>query len=137
MTDRKGRKTRRLIIFIAIVALFIGTNPNEEKHLNYIGEYIRKDMRNDDSNGILFTFADVFVGENTMNRFLKNIIIRKNYVLFSYTEFQIEENDEKQIATIGLLGNVFMVEELKTKVDKIVIKIDQLLKKIFKQKEKW
>lgn len=67
----------------------------------------------------LLTLGKLIVSEDNINSILKTKITHSNYLFFSITR----ENQENQIITIGVLGNVFLLEELLEKIESIALKL--------------
>lgn len=100
----------RLILYLAIAALFIYTNPDEKMHLDFVrGQYrkIIKNVTNDVGDKIVNLIASD-IGDEKLNSFLKNYYKRKNFVFFSLTEEQF--NGKSKYVGFGVLGNLFPFE---------------------------
>lgn len=119
--SRSTRSIVALILFLAIAVLFVATNPNEKEHLDYIQNVRFTDQLNSSSDitAFLLTLGKLIVSEDNINSILKTKITHSNYLFFSITR----ENQENQIITIGVLGNVFLLEELMEKIESIALKL--------------
>ncbi len=142
-TVEKKRGYGRLIFFLAVATLFIYTNPSEKMHLDYVCENIRTEMINKSSQlGSVINIFDAAVGYDAINSYLTNSCKRTNYIFFSLTKIQVSDKkeiltllwwsdikssdlgDKKEILTIGILGNVFVWEEMENSFDRLRIKYD-------------
>jgi hypothetical protein len=114
-TKKKGYQ--RLIILIALAILFIYTNPNEKMHLDFIKGKIHEKLNNDPSfSAGIFRLIEVGIGDERTNNLLKDIVRRKNFIFFSFTEVKIK--NKYKIISIGILGNIFDLEQVYNYISK-------------------
>lgn len=123
MAIKKTRGYGRLILFLAIVSLFIYTNPDEKMHLDFVKEIIhREDKKHPSFYSGLERIIEVALGDERYNSLLKDYYKRKDFILFSVTEKKVEE--EWQILTIGVLGNIIAWDDIENGLDRIMNKLD-------------
>lgn len=112
---KESESNRKLIIFIACLALLVFTNPSLEMHQEKVKSYVVSSVEESISNAFgseketengwvsLFTTLGI-------NAFIPNMIKRENYIFFSFTI--LKKNDTSQTVGIGILGNVFLYREI-------------------------
>lgn len=115
--ERKKKGYGRLIILIALATLLIYTNPSEKMHLDFVKEKIHTELNKDESFASgLIRLIEIGIGDERTNNLMKDVVKRKNFVLFSLTEIQYKE--QSQVIAIGILGNFIEMEKVKKFLDK-------------------
>jgi hypothetical protein len=106
-----------LIIFLGIGILFIATNPNEKKHLDYIQKewYANQLKSSSELEALFLNLGRLIFSEDNINSVIKSQVTRTNYYIFSVTR----GNDTGEIITIGFLGNIIFLDDLIEKLDSI------------------
>jgi hypothetical protein len=124
METERPRKYGRLILFLAIAALFIYTNPDEKMHLDFVRRLLHREIEKKPSTtGGLVLAYELILGEQRFNNLMKDKLRVKNYIFFSLTEAQV--TDQKEIIAIGLLGNIYSMEDVKNEFDSFRIKYNR------------
>jgi hypothetical protein len=110
---------RRLIITIAVLALFVLTNPDLEVHQEKVKTKLFEDTKENIADNLGNTLylnkkqTEIWsrlITPLSLNIYIPQIIKRQNFILFSFTVAKWEENE--QIIGIGILGNVVLFSEL-------------------------
>ena len=115
-TKKKGYQ--RLIILNALATLLIYTNPDEKMHLDFVKGKIHEALNNDPSfSAGIIRLIEVGIGDERTNNLLKDIVKRKDFIFFSFTEIKIE--NKSKIIYIGILGNFIDLEQVYNSYNKI------------------
>jgi len=117
----KRKSYWRLLFLIAIIALFIYTNPNEKKHIDFVKEKIIKKLNSGETfEPEIIRLVKSGKNDDQSSILLKKYIKRKNYSLFSLTEVKTE--DKFAVISIGILGYMIDLEWVdKIKMDDSVL----------------
>jgi len=112
----------KFIIAIAIMAILYASNPDLLTHQNAvkvkISNLIKKQISSEkstNSNEQAGKFVLGLFGEGIADEAVKEFIKRKDYFFFSLTTFEFNGNETT--IGVGLLGNVFITDELEKELN--------------------
>ena len=108
----------RYIIAIVVLLILYTSNPNLEDHQSAVNNKVSKLIRNEVQTrqkstsdlGEIGTELGVMFGTSLVEGIIKEVVKRKDYFIFSITS--LEFNGHKKIIGVGLLGNVFISNEV-------------------------
>ncbi len=87
------------------------TNPSEKEHIDFAYKILKKQgIERFGINPDVLIIGEDFYGKENMDFFIKKLISRKNYYVFSLTEIDIMDN--KQIVAIGAFGKIWTLPNL-------------------------
>ncbi len=113
---------RKLVILFAITVIAVITNPSLEKHKAAIREQVTdlqnmdEDVDGDDLKKIGALLGEA-IGLNTLDKYLNNNVKVEDLKVCSLTQLKI--NGDFKTVGIGFLGNVFLFDDLKSKLKSI------------------
>lgn len=111
------KKLGNRLVLIALFALLIFTNPNEEKHIENVKNKLYKDSKsNPDLGGAEVALLEIFIGKDVTNMLMQLLIERQNYLLFSVTVVTLEQGPK--VVAIGVLGTFIHIEDIETLLTK-------------------
>ncbi len=113
------KRYRGLIILIVLATIFIITNPNEKKHLDFVKEKVLEKLDRDEyfEPEIAQLIESEIDDQQSDSRLLKDYVKRKNYIFLSLSEVKTE--DEYKVVSIGVLGNFIDLERVDNNIKKL------------------
>jgi hypothetical protein len=97
------------IILILGAALFL-TNPSLKEHKQAISDVTKEVIKETKIDGIINLFGN---GEDLLIKAIQSETKRDNYYLFSLTKIKIDNESSPIIIGIGILGEVYIFDDVK------------------------
>ena len=117
MSTESNSFTWLLVIIVAAVLFF--TNPSLEKHQTEFGEIITEVITETKIEESLFFLG----GKEGVRNLIISGVNRNNYLIISfttYTTFTISDESSPKIVGIGVLGKVYIFNDVKQKLISII-----------------
>ncbi len=123
------RRLGCLVIFCLIGFIAYKTNPTEQEHIDNAYKILKENGVEDYGiNSDYLTIGEGLLGKDKMDKFLDNFIQRKNYVLFSLTE--VDLNGQKETIALGLFGKMWNIGDMVDLVDRITTWTEEQIDKL-------
>ncbi len=105
------RKLGCLVLVVVFCYIAYSTNPTEKEHIENAYSVLKEHgIDNYGINSDYLTIGQGLLGKEQMDVFLENFVHRRNYLLFSLTEVDI--NGNKEIIAIGLFGKLWNIGDI-------------------------
>lgn len=122
----------KYIVTIIIIAILMVSNPKLQDHQYCVkakvNNLIRNSISSENNSTSLFAELGVWVGDSVADSLVKNVIKRKDFLLFSLTSFEF--NGINKIIGVGILGHVFISDkvdqELENSKDKLISAVNDI-----------
>lgn len=111
-----------ILLAVLLFSVVIFSNPSEENHIESVKTKLKKAFKKkmnseltenqDDAFATLGNGLGLLLGDTFIDKLTDGFVSRKNYILFSLTN--VEYNGEDKIIGLGILGNVFLSDEIET-----------------------
>ncbi|MEI6088305.1 MAG: hypothetical protein WCR66_11985 [Bacteroidota bacterium] len=114
----------KYILAIVVLAILYASNPNLDEHQrsvkDKVSQLIRREVsssgKSSSSYGDIGTELGVMFGSSLVDGIITDVVRRKDYFFFSLTS--VEYNGNNKIIGIGILGKVFISDEVDKELNK-------------------